>query len=299
MNIKEIHTQLEELYVEKNLNDIATYIIQNYKSKNYDNILSIAKTIESDINYNIKNINKLFAQLIMMYHPDRLNYYMKEIKNHYENNNIEKLKQYLHLIQIVNNLKQGEQSQERVFDFDFFSDIQWSYSADDFDTEIRINENYDSGYVSDTISCDTIVDFYTAYKIKEYGNLNIETDIFELKNIEGSLNMANMDIDDLDGIEHCKNLVSLDLSNNNIPDISILRNLRLLEQLYIGNNSIDSINCLEDLKFLKTLDISQNKINDITPLITLTDLKFLNLLGNDIPEDQILKLQEYGIMIVY
>jgi peptidoglycan/xylan/chitin deacetylase (PgdA/CDA1 family) len=61
------------------------------------------------------------------------------------------------------------------------------------------------------------------------------------------LNLSNLQIKNLGGIEYFINLAELNLSNNKIDDIRILRKLEKLKKLNISNNIINRAQLYEDL----------------------------------------------------
>ncbi|MNX84502.1 Internalin-A precursor [compost metagenome] len=81
-------------------------------------------------------------------------------------------------------------------------------------------------------------------------------------------------------------------------DISDLWNLVNLREVYIANNQIGYIDSLSNLIELTVIDLSGNQINDISPILNLDNLKFVNLIGNPVPEAQISKLKEKGVLVM-
>jgi len=126
------------------------------------------------------------------------------------------------------------------------------------------------------------------------------------------LNAENNGIENLSGIEYCKDLTHLDLgeyeSSNKIKDISPLANLtrliRLdlkyqnvsnlgpisnltkLERLYLRGNDITNIDQLSELINLTHLNLAENQITNISSLSNLTNLRDLVLTHNNVSEIQ-------------
>ena len=75
----------------------------------------------------------------------------------------------------------------------------------------------------------------------------MDINYYDLENLEGDLELSDMRIDNLRGIEYCRNIRTLDLSNNNIIDITPIFELPNLEYInLIGNNIPEvQINYLE------------------------------------------------------
>jgi len=123
----------------------------------------------------------------------------------------------------------------------------------------------------------------------------------ELITIE-DLSANSRDITNLNGLEHCTNLIyinmidnnidslypladldrlfSLNMMTNQIGDLAPLASLTSLERLYITDNQISDISHLSGLTILKQLSLSYNEIDDISPLSGLTALQVLSIAGN-------------------
>ncbi len=116
------------------------------------------------------------------------------------------------------------------------------------------------------------------------------TDPIYPSDLEGlaSLDAQGRDIVDLNGLEHCINLVWVALSNNQITDLSPLANLPHVYFLALTQNQISNMAPLTNLISLTTLWIGWNLISVIPPLDDLTNLTDLHLYGNQI--DDILPL---------
>ena len=79
--------------------------------------------------------------------------------------------------------------------------------------------------------------FLTALKRRIYGNLNVDFPMYLLEDLE-EIEMADYEIESLDGIEACRYARVVDLSNNNLTDLTDLRYLHQIERLYLANNHI-------------------------------------------------------------
>ncbi|NQY75133.1 MAG: hypothetical protein HRT90_10325 [Candidatus Margulisbacteria bacterium] len=93
---------------------------------------------------------------------------------------------------------------------------------------------------------------------------------------------GNINISNLEGIQHLRNLNTLALYDNNIEDLTPLEDLTQLNDLSLSQNKINDLTPLQYLTKLNTLNLSDNNIEDLTPLEDLTQLNFLLLGGNDI-----------------
>ena len=293
MNIKELYNELKEAYSDKNLNAITGKLIELYKSKNYGRIREIANKIAKYITIDEEKDAKCFSKLIVLYHPDKGELHRKSIKKHFSENNLESLIKYSHILQ----LKEIEKTVVTTIDesVDYHPQYAWEnnekegyyfYDEDEISTEHKSDsEQYEKS-------------FYNEIKFRQYGDLSIDFPPHYLEDIE-EFELAQSGIELLDGVEYCKHVVTFDLSDNRITDISELSTLSRLEELYLRNNQIGYIDALSNLFELKIVDLSNNQIDDISPLFELENLEYINIIGNKIPVNQIKKLKEKDIIVMY
>ncbi len=88
-----------------------------------------------------------------------------------------------------------------------------------------------------------------------------------------SLDLGGNTIQNLTGLEYCKNLTTLVLIMNQVSDITPLAGLTQLTELYLDFNQISDITPLTGLIQLTKLSLDINQISEITPLTGLTQLK--------------------------
>ena len=97
-------------------------------------------------------------------------------------------------------------------------------------------------------------------------------------------------LQNLSGIEYCRNLSELHLSLKCIKDISPLANLVKLKKLTLDqNNAIQDISPLSHLTQLEQLDLFVNNISDVSPLAGLTNLKYLDISANPVTNISVLE----------
>ncbi len=294
-----LYNKLKEAYSDKNLNKITAKIIELYKLKFYNEIRQICKLVADFINIDSKNTSKCFTTLVMVYHPDKGNYYRNEIEKIYRNGNYEELNQFSHilLVQDIENVFELAGIDE---DCDFIPEYEWEYETDGFryfsDTETDLIEQEQEEYEPLVSASDN--SFYNAVKRKIYGNSNMEMPSYYLEDFD-EIDMAEYEINNLDGISYCIHATNINLSRNQINDISELSGLKQLEELYLSENNISIIDALYSLKKLRIVDISYNNIDDLTPIINLDNLEYVNIVGNQVPEDQVETLKANGAILVY
>jgi Leucine-rich repeat (LRR) protein len=114
------------------------------------------------------------------------------------------------------------------------------------------------------------------------------------------LSFNNADIANLEGIQHCVDLVELNLRMNQIVDISPLSGLTNLTVLRLKSNKITDISALSGLTNLTELWLDSNQIVDISALSNLTNITWLALDWNKISNISALSgltnLRELGLV---
>ena len=294
---KDYYIKLKEAYSEVNLNKISAEIIAFYKSGEYSKIKRIAKVVSEYVPINEEKVSKCFSRLIMIYHPDKGNQYRKEIDEIFKSGRLEKLQQYSHILE-VQDMDVSVMVEEIAEDIDYSPEYKWDndepgfnyfYDSDDeqFDHE---PENY----------FDTEPDnsFLAAIKRKYYGTKEINVPPQYLEDLE-EVEMAEYEIEQLDGIDLCKYVKVLDLSGNNISDIYNLKDLGYIEELDLSYNQIGIIDILVKLKNLRILDLSNNYVDDLSPLFDLNSLEYVNVIGNAVPQEHLSYLKNNGIIVVH
>jgi uncharacterized protein (TIGR03067 family) len=116
-----------------------------------------------------------------------------------------------------------------------------------------------------------------------------------LQHSKGELSDANLanvyvleavgkNIQNLAGLEKCKNLALLRLSKNQVTDVTPLKDLTNLQSLDLADNKIADATPLKGLTKLQYLELSNNQVADVEPLGGLTSLSALYLSGNKISD---------------
>ena len=298
MQNKNIQQKLITAYTEANLNYITTNVINCYKEKRFAYIHEVNRILKND-NIDVKEkISKIFSRIIMLYHPDKLNYYLNEIEKSSQNGNTENLEQLskIFIILDIDETNAGNNLVDKNFCFE--AEYVWDYEQEGFYYFTEGDDRLSYIDQDDIKKRYVRTSFLSALKRREFGTLDIDFPVHELYDSE-EIELADYDIDDLDGIEFCKHLISIDLSNNNISDISKFAFIKSLEEVFISNNQINFIDRIYTLKKLRIIDLSNNKIDDISVLLYLNNLEYVNIVGNNIPKQQIEMLKEKGIIVVY
>jgi hypothetical protein len=292
---EKLRDRLKSAYTEVNLNRISTRVIEAYRKKNFAYINALHRKIYADQYQEELKINKIFAGLILMYHPDRLVNYHREIEAAEEDRQLEK---YTHIFITLENLDLEVREEPRPEpDFTYAPQEEYGLEETDYDFIIDEDENFEHDLYEEPSFMESH-DFITTLSINEYGHNRFEIPRHDLENLTGLLDMSGQGIDDLNGIDACVNLTGLDLSDNDLSDITDLGYLTMLEELYLSGNTIMSVDGLMLLDKLKKLDLSFNSLDDVSPLIGLPALAFLNIIGNAVPPEQISKLRKQGVVVI-
>lgn len=100
-----------------------------------------------------------------------------------------------------------------------------------------------------------------------------------------NLDISNMNISSIKGLEYFKSLWCLELGNNNISELGPLQDLMSLELLDITGNNITDLSPISALPMLCELDASNNKISALPGnLYGWGELYHLDLSGNEITD---------------
>lgn len=295
MTITDLRILLEEAYAVRNLNNISLTLINLYKNQQYSILQKISGIISDFVDIEISTEGKGFSKLIMLYHPDRSNYYLNEIKTHFDNNNFDGLLELSHILKLER-IEEISSSLNNYEDIDYSPVYEWDIDTEGFTI---IHDNDEVKYKSKATSNKPMeYDFYDAIKIRHYGDVNVEFPTYYLEDID-EFELSSSYINDLDGVQFCIHAKTLDVSGNMIVDLSPLNGLHGLEELNLADNLIYDIDALSNLVHLKSVNLSGNRIEDISPLLELKNLEYVDLTGNPVPPLQINILTDMDITVDY
>ncbi|MGE5420444.1 MAG: leucine-rich repeat domain-containing protein [Chloroflexota bacterium] len=297
MTIKELHNELTEAYSVNNLNTISLSLINFFKAKNYVALQKISEIIRDYVDIKISDNGKGFSALMMLYHPDRAVYHIKEINRLASENNYDGLMKYAHILRL-------ERISEITSALSSYDDIDYSpvYDWDMSDLEEEGFRIFDSNEKEGKVTVESMREagcsFYDALKIREFGDPEANYPLYYLDEME-DFEMSSYGINDLDGIQLCVRARTMNLSNNKITDLMPLIECRELEELDLSDNEVGFIDEIKSLSQLRCVLLSNNYIQDISPLFELTNLEYANLTGNNIDPVQINRLSEMGVTVDY
>jgi hypothetical protein len=294
METGELYNNLKVAYTSENLGGISSRIIGMFREKQHDALRAIQKVVNDYTPCNEEKINKVFSRLIMLYHPDRLSQNLEQLEQAYGLDDFETLYSMSHILAVQNLEPENIMLSSVLTKEDLAEEFGWDRHGDEFSyfvTEEELEEDavMDPGF--------EVRSFINLIKRRVYGHLNVDLPIYLLEDLE-EIEMADYEMEDLEGISACRYARAVDLSNNNLTDITELGELRQVERLYLSNNQIGLVDALDNLFMLEILDISYNDVDDISPLFELSNLSYLNVMGNRIPPWQLEKLQFQGVTVV-
>ena len=289
MTIVELTNTLTEAYSLENLNKISVTLIDLFKNKQFSILQKIGEIINDYSAIELSKDGKGFTKLIMLYHPDKYQYYQNEINRLANQNEFDALLELSHIIQLLR-VDEIAKSLHSFEDIDYSPIYDWDIETDGFTI---VN---DGPKIKETKSRRSDYDFYDAIKMRQYGCTDVEFPSWYLEDID-EFELASSDITCLAGIEFCIHAKIMDISDNRITDISPLFGLTQLEELNISYNLIQNIDALSNLLNLKSANLSHNQIEDISPLFELEMLTYVDLSGNQVAAGQINKLIELGVEV--
>jgi len=288
-NRESLYRYLKVHLTAESLKELSLQLIEAYKTKN---LLKLELFAESVLREIPEDGSRLFLKLIKYYHPDRLNYFLKDIDESYARMDYEKLQFYRDLLSAD---LRADQAYARRFD----PDPEESYRYDEEDFGYGMSESGVECDEYDHYRTEERFDILDAVKSVYLGNLDVRLGAEDLFFLEGELDLSDFNLYDLEGLQYCRNITSLNISHNHLSKLSHLRDLHFLEELFVSDNSITGVEQLKDLSNLKIVDLSNNEIEDIRPLLLLENLEFLNIEGNPVADRGIIEELEKRCVVIH
>jgi Leucine-rich repeat (LRR) protein len=292
-NIDELYLKLKESYSDSNLNKIAHNLIRLYREKEFEKLQAIAEIVTGEQQVESVTNKQGFSKLISIYHPDRIQYYHNELDKFVIHRDPEILHRLEHVLLILN-IEEIVANIDSLEDIDYCPEFEWDLNEANF-TYFTVSPKK-SEFKKKNKPSGKGCTFYDAVKIRMYGNIYVEFPSCYLENMD-EIEMAESQIDNLDGIEYCIHAETIDLSGNRISDLSPLYGLTMLKDLNLADNRIDDIDVLGSLHHLRSVDLSNNSINDLTPLFELEVLEYVDLTGNNNSNEQVGVLIGKGVIV--
>ena len=104
MNKEGLCDKLTESYTSDNLNRITSVIISIYRKRDFNGLKVFSNLIHPVIPDNSQTFNQLFSQLLMLYHPDRLDHFRNQIKSFQNEENWIQLEKMTHILTVLQHL---------------------------------------------------------------------------------------------------------------------------------------------------------------------------------------------------
>jgi len=294
VEIGDLYQNLKDAYTAENLHMISARIIDLFREHRVDALRAVQYKVNEFTPCQEEKINRVFSRLIMLYHPDRLNQFLVRMDKAFGEGDFESLYAMSHILTIQNLEPEHATLSSVITEEDLAEEYGWDDQADGY-SYFMDQDGYDQEMEEELEFINR--SFLIALKRSIYGNLNMDFPIYLLEDME-EIEMADYDIESLEGIEACRFVRVVDLTNNNLTDLTELGSLRRIERLYLANNHIGMIDSLSNLTVLQVLDIAYNDVDDLSPLFELSHLSYLNVMGNRILAWQIEKLQQQGVTVV-
>jgi hypothetical protein len=296
-NIQILYSELKDKVNPAGLKEISIDIINKFKNRDHEYFIQFAKLIEID-SFN-ENLNRIFAKIIQIYHPDKFNIIKNEIESVYKSNKYDELLRLKNIYLIDLNSLQSAISYGNIAEEEYgYNKDDFGYSEYFFDGEDIFNDAEYDNAEDDTLN-PYEHGFAEAINNLFVGNLDYTLSRSDLRNLDGELDLSDYEINDLAGVENCVNTNILNLSGNEIIKIHQLSALVKLKALFLSENSIEDISYLKSLTELEELDISFNSIEDISVLLELPKLKYVNVIHNPVNNKSIInKLLKNGVIVI-
>jgi Leucine-rich repeat (LRR) protein len=293
MTLKELYDFVKANLTLNRLKELSQQIIEAYKSRNEAKLKSYAVVLLGGSGEVPETGSRLFFRLIKFFHPDRHNSMLAEVETGYREGDEPKLLFFRDLLSVDSkaNRRIAERfglSHEEEYgvdsrDFGFHAYRPGRHSVDQSVREVRKK-----------------FDFASAIKSELYGNLDFDLDLADLASLNDDLDLSDYGLNDLDGLEYCRNIISLNLSGNNIDNLYEIQFLESLKELYLSGNAITDIDELGGLSCLEMADLSDNEIEDVTPLLLLENLKFADISNNPVIDRTVItRLEQKGVVVIF
>ncbi len=269
----------------KRLEEITTAVINAYRNEDESALRTYAGVL--NINKDAGR-RKMFYAIVQRLHPDRLPVLKDEFKKAKSCCDIEVLSNMKKLLQVK--VSAAALKAER-FEYEHHETWNTGFDETDFDDYVEGADVFEDEEADS--------DFYKAVKDVIFGNHDFSIAPSDLGQIDGGLDLGYCGLEDIDGIEFCRNVRSLNISGNSISNIYDLQHLSQLEELYAADNLIRDIDSIMNLEWLEIIDLSGNEIEDITPLLNMSNLKFVNIMKNPVSDRTIIeKLEADGVIVL-
>ena len=319
-------------YSEDAMKAISAELIEAYQKTNLAVLNRYASRLGMERQSDRKVAGRLFAKLIMNYHPDRRQFILKELEDCRKRRDFDALDSFERAMADTSEKDSASapyddfvyEEEYSVDEEDLFSAGGFGeygsdgYGEGDFGGEDLDDEDLGSGHNAPrdfdaddfdrerrreaeetTDEYEGEFGFIEALRAEMYGNLDFTLLPKDLIVLEGEIVLRGRNIEDLVGIEYCTGVSAFDLSWNSLSSVAEISGLDGLRSLDLSHNQIEDVSALSTLSGLEMLDLSHNDIEDVSDLTALTNLRYLNVLGNPIQNRAPLAvLRAMGVVVI-
>ena len=268
------------------LEQVSRALIESYRKRRFSYIDAIYAHLDPEKPHNDPvDIKRKFYHLIKLYHPDSLQYHQATLQAAVRSGDTQRVSFY----RAMASPPDGS-SIRRPQDDPF--DIVEEYV---FDSELYSEDSF-----SEIREAEFEMEFIEALNAVCLGNLAQRLEPVDLMQMRDSIELPDLGIHDIEGIQYCTGITGLDLSGNCISNIIRLGALAQLVELDLSDNQISDIEALSGLECLETLFLDNNDIESVSPLLSLPGLQFVSLEGNPLTNGQleIAALRSRGVIVV-
>ena len=279
-------------YIEENLNrdklaELTSTVIDAYRKEDDFTLRHFVSFLPEE--QRSSGRKRQFYSLVKKLHPDRFPVLQQEYRDAAARSDRDALERMMEMLKLVSSGRQQKAErfeyshrETHVPEYDYFSGESGEDEDEYFDGEVEEGS------------------FISAVRNIIFGGHGFSIDAADLGQIDGSLDLNGCGIDDLEGVEFCRNVRTLDISDNDISNIFDLQFISGLEELYASSNSIRDLEPLEDLGRLEILELSSNDIEDLGPLLRMSSLKFADIRRNPVKDTgQIEALKTAGVIVLF
>ncbi len=280
----------DQAEIEKKLTLLSQSLIEAYRCGDLASLRAYA--LQAGIKPPPPALNRLFAAVIQVFHPDRILQVMRRLSSL----GPREAALFLRMNEPARPaISQAPQAAE-----DYGRQESYAYAQEDFgyaewdeagDERPEAEENYEEENVS--------IDIIEGIKRSYLGNLDAYPSPLELESLEGELDLSFLDINDAQGAHYLVYVTSLNLAHNRISDCGPLALMTALEILDLSDNLLEDADALAALECLVELDLGGNDIESFEFLEGMDALRFVNASGNPpMPSALRTRLEKRGIIVI-
>ncbi len=271
------------------LEQVSRKLIGSYRERRFSYINAVYAHLEPEkAAHESPDVKRKFYHLIKLYHPDSLQFHRDSLQAAIQAEDEHCIAFYRAMALPPD----GSSFRGITKPHDDPFDIVEEYAVD--------GELYTEEAGSAIGEAEFEMEFIEALNAACFGNLEQRLEPVDLMQMRDSIELPDLGIHDIEGIQYCIGITGLNLSGNCLSNIFLLADLVHLVELDLSDNQISDIEALQGLESLETLFIDNNDIESVEPLLSLPELQFVSLGGNPLTNGQleIAALRSQGVIVV-